>query len=171
MRPDAIWSNRVETIYTDVLQFLYHLSLGILIGGSLVLGAAVAPAIFRTVASRGEAGGIFGGVLARWDGLAILCVIVVVLTSVLKAGAFEASGGVETRLLVRWVALALVAAAVLYSSGWANPIARQVRAQTPRWDELPDGAPVRVEFAKLHRSSTRAMQIAILAGLVALFLS
>ena len=161
----------METLYGDTLQFLYHLSLAILVGGGLVLGSAVAPAIFKTVTSRGEAGSIFGAVLARWDGLAIVCVILAVVTSALKAGAYEVSGDVEGRLLARWVALALMAIAVLYSSGWANPVARSLRSQTPAWEELPESNPLRREFASLHRRSSRAMRVAIFAGLVAIFLS
>jgi hypothetical protein len=161
----------VETVYGDTLQFLYHLALAILVGGGLVLGSAVAPGVFKTVSSRGEAGSIFGAVLARWDGLAIFCVILVVVTSALKAGAYEVSGMPEPRLIARWFALVVMSAAVIYSSGWANSVARTLRAQTPAWDELPESAPLRVEFAALHRSSSRAMRIAILAGLVAMYLS
>ncbi|MGH2490823.1 MAG: hypothetical protein ACRDF9_04885, partial [Candidatus Limnocylindria bacterium] len=61
--------------------------------------------------------------------------------------------------------------ATLYSSAWANPVARAVRAQTPGWDDLRDDAPMRHEFASLHRSSRRAMSVAIVAGVVAMFLS
>lgn len=168
---EAIWSNEVETLYGDTLQFLYHLTLAILVGGGLVLGSAVAPAIFKTVSSRGEAGTIFGNVLQRWDGLAIFCVIVVVITSVLKAGAYEVSGAPETRLVVRWIMLILMAAAVVYSSGWANSVARALRAQSPAWDDLPESSPLRREFVALHRRSSRAMRLGIVAGLVALFLS
>ena len=168
---EAIWSNEVETLYGDALQFLYHLALAVLVGGGLVLGSAVAPAVFKTTSSRGEAGTIFASVLQRWDGLAILCVIVVIITSVLKAGAYEVSGAPETRLAVRWVALVVMGAAVIYSSGWANSVARALRAQSPAWDDLPDSSPVRREFAALHKSSSRAMRLGVIAGLVALFLS
>ena len=161
----------METLYGDTLQFLYHLSLAILVGGGLVLGSAVAPAIFKMVSSRGEAGSIFAAVLARWDGLAIFCVILVVATSALKAGAYEVTGDLEGRLLARWVALAVMAIAVLYSSGWASPVARSLRAHTPAWDELPESTPLRREFAALHRRSSRAMRVAIFAGLVAMCLS
>ena len=161
----------METLYGDTLQFLYHLAVAILVGGGLVLGSAVAPAIFKTVASRGEAGAIFGAALARWDGLAIFCVILVVLTSALKAGAYEVSGVPEARLIARWVALAVMVVAVIYSSGWANPVARSLRAQAPAWDDMPENTPLRREFAALHRRSSRAMRVAIIAGLVALFLS
>lgn len=160
-----------DDLYFEILQFLYHLSLAVLVGGALVLGAAAAPAIFRTVRSRGEAGTIFGAVLASWDGLAIVCVIVVIVTTILKAGAFEVAAAPETRLIVRWVALAVLALAVLFSSGWANPVARSIRAGTRDWDDLPANTPARAEFDRMHRSSTRAMQLAIVAGLVAMFLS
>ena len=161
----------METIYFDTLQFVYHLALAILVGGAVVLGAAAAPAIFASVSSRGEAGAIFGAVLGRYDGLAILCVVLIVITSVLKAIAFEVVGVPETRLILRWLALLVLCGATLYSSAWANPVARAVRAQTPGWDDLRDDAPTRREFQSLHRSSRRAMTVAILAGVIAMFLS
>jgi uncharacterized membrane protein len=160
----------VDNLYFDAIQFLYHLALAILVGGGVVLGAAVAPAVFKTAGSRGEAGTIFGAALARWDGLAMLATIVLVITSALKIG-FEITGAPEPRLVVRWVALVLLCAAVVYSSGWANPVARSLRAQTPAFDDLPETTPVRREFAKLHASSSRAMRIGIIAGLIALLLS
>ena len=161
----------METIYFDTLQFLYHFALAILVGGALVLGAAAAPAIFATVKSRGEAGGIFGAILGRYDGLAILSVVLIVATSLLKALNFEVTGVPETRLIIRWLALLVLCGATLYSSAWTNPVARGIRAQTPGWDDLRDDAPMRREFQSLHRSSRRAMTVAIFAGIIAMFLS
>jgi hypothetical protein len=60
---------------------------------------------------------------------------------------------------------------VIYSSGWANPVARSLRAQTPAFDDLPESTAVRREFARLHRRSSGAMRLGVVAGLVALFLS
>ena len=164
-------SRRVETLYTDVLQFLYHLALAVIVGGGLVLGSVVAPATFRTLRSRSEAGAVFGAALARWDGLAIFSVVVVIIASVLKAGAFEVAEAPELRLILRWVALAVMSGAVIYSSAWASPVARSIRAQTRDFDDLPQNAPARNEFAKLHRSSSAAMRLGVLAGTIALFLS
>ncbi len=161
----------METIYFDTLQFVYHLALAVLVGGAVVLGAAAAPAIFASVRSRGEAGAVFGAVLGRYDGLAIVCVVLIVVASVLKATAFEVTGVPETRLVLRWLALLVLCGATLYASAWANPLARTIRAQTPDWDDLRDDAPMRREFQSLHRSSRRAMTVAIVAGIVALFLS
>ena len=169
----------VETLYFDVLQFLYHLALAVLVGGSLALGAAAAPAIFGPggsaareppVLTRAQAGTIFGAALARFDGLAILAVIALALTTILKATAFEVTGVPDPRLIVRWAALVLLALATLYSSAWANPVARQIRAATPGFDEQPQSSPLRVEFARLHQRSRRAMSVAVVFGLLALFL-
>ena len=148
----------VETLYFDVLQFLYHLALAVLVGGSLALGAAAAPAIFA-------------GARSRFDGLAIFAVILLAVTSFLKATSFEVTGAPEPRLLARWGALLLLGVGTFYSSAWANPVARSIRASTPGFDDLATSAPARAEFAKLHESSRRAMSFAAVAGLVALFLS
>jgi len=159
----------VESLSFDLLQFLYHLSLAILVGGSLVLGTAVAPALFAS-RSRADAGTLFGSVLARFDGLAIFSVIALVITSVLKAVGFEVTGAPDVRLVLRWVALGALAIATLYSSAWANPVARQIRAATSGFDEQPQSSPARTEFARLHQRSRRAMSVAVVFGLLALFL-
>ena len=160
----------METLYVDLLQFLYHLALAVIVGGGFVLGSVVAPSLFRT-APRSEAGTLFGSVLARWDGLAIFSVILVVITSVLKAGAFEVNDAPEPRLIARWVALVVMSGAVIYASGWAGPVARSIRTQTRDFDDLPPSAPARGEFAKLHRASSGAMRIGVVAGLIAMALS
>ena len=160
----------METLYSDVLQFLYHFALAFIVGGGLALGGIVAPTLFRK-SPRSEAGTLFGEILAGWDALAILCVVLIVVTSALKAGAYEVNGAPEGRLIARWIALAVMAVAVLYSSGWASPVARSIRKQTRDFDDLPPSAPARIEFAKLHRSSSGSMRLAILAGAIALLLS
>lgn len=160
----------MDSLYFDVLQFLYHLALALVVGGAIVLGSVVAPAVFARARTRGEAGLLFGAILARFDQLAILALFVIVATAILRFIGFEETA-IGARLIARWVALAVLALAVLYGSAYANPVARALRSQTKDFDELPDSSAIRVEFAKLHRSSTRAMQLAILAGLLALFLS
>ncbi len=162
--------NRVETLYFDVLQFFYHLALALIVGGAIVLGSAVAPAVFRGARSRGEGGLLFGAILARFDQLAVLALFVIVGTTILKFIGFEETA-VGSALIARWIALAILAAAILYGSAYADPVARSLRDQTKDFDDLPENSPVRIEFAKLHRSSTRAMRIALLGGLAALFLS
>jgi hypothetical protein len=141
----------VETLYFDVLQFLYHLALAILIGGAIALAGT--------------------GARSRIDGLAVLAVIVVVLTSVLKAAAFEVSGIPEPRLVLRWIALVVLAIATLFWAAWAGPVARSIRTQTAGFDDLRENAPARREVVTLARSASRAMSVGAVAGMVALFLS
>ncbi len=152
----------------QLLQTAYHLGLAVIVGGGLALGGAAAPAIFRTIRSRGEAGTIFGAVLARYDGVAVLSVFVVWASAFIRAISFEIPDLVHQ---LRWIALALMGVATLYASAWSNPVARSIRQQTPRFDELPLEHHSRREFAALHARSTRAMSLAIVLGVVALFLS
>jgi type VI protein secretion system component VasK len=138
----------VETLYFDVLQFLYHLALAVLVGGAIVLG----------------------GPSRRYDQLAGLALLVLAITSVLKLIAFE-DAALGPRLVARWVALAVLAAATLYASAWAGSVARTFRAQVRDFDDLPLNSPARREYAGLARSATRAMRVIVVSGLVALFLS
>jgi type VI protein secretion system component VasK len=138
----------VDTLYFDALQFLYHLALAILVGGAIVLGAP----------SR------------RYDQLAGLALLLLAVTSVLKLFAFE-DAAIGPRLVARWIALAVLAGAVLYSSAWASSVARSFRAQTTGFDELPENSVARREYLQLARSAARAMRVAVISGLVALFLS
>jgi hypothetical protein len=155
-----------ETLGYDLVHFLHVASLAVIVGGGLALGAAVAPVLFRTL-DRAEAGTVFGAVLERWDAVAILAAIVLIATTALLSLAFETG----EPLLARWVAVAFVLIATLYSSAWANPIARGLRRSRADFDDLPPSANERREFARYHTRSTRAMSLAILAGLVALWLS
>jgi len=138
----------VDTLYFDSLQFLYHAALAVLVGGAIVLG----------------------GPARRYDQLAGLALFVLIIASVLKFFAFE-DADVGPRLIARWIALAIMAAATLYASAWAGSVARAFRAQVPDFDDLPASSAARREYAGLARSAARAMRVIALSGLVALFLS
>ncbi len=138
----------METLYFDVLQFGYHTALAVLVGGAIVLGAP----------SR------------RYDQLAGLALLGLLVTTVLKVFAFE-DADIGPRLIARWIALAVLVVATLYASAWASSVARTFRAQIRDFDDLPEGSPARREYAGLARLAARAMRIAALSGLVALFLS
>ena len=138
----------MDTLYFDGLQFLYHLSLAVLVGGAIVLG----------------------GPSRRYDQLAGLALLALIATSILKLIAFEDTD-IGPRLVARWVALAVVAGATLYASAFAAPVARTFRAETRDFDDLPETSPARREYAQLGRSATRAMRVVAISGLIALFLS
>jgi uncharacterized protein DUF4149 len=142
----------------------------VIVGGGFALGALVAPALFRTLRSRSEAGTVFGAILERFDGVAILALLLIAITALLRAGAADEDPH-DPRILARWIALALMGIATLYASAWASPVARAIRKSTPGFDDLPENDVRRVEFRRLHARSTRAFSLAVLLGIVALFFS
>ena len=160
----------LDTLYGDLLRLGYHLGLAVIVGSGFALRALAAPAIFKTLRSRGEAGTVFGAILERYDGFALLALVVIALTTILKAGAFDEDPR-DLRILIRWVALVVMGACVLYGSAWANPVARAIRKQTPGFDDLPDNDARRREFRSLHARSARAFTIAVVVGAIALYLS
>ena len=155
-----------ETFGFDVVHFVHVLSLAVIVGGGLALGAATAPTLFRTL-DRGAAATAFGAILERWDGVAILAAIALVISTGIQTIAFESGEPIAPR----WIAVAVVLMGTLYSSAWANPIARALRRSRSDFDELPPAAADRREFARYHARSSRAMSLAVLAGLVALWFS
>ncbi|MDE3111897.1 MAG: DUF4149 domain-containing protein [Chloroflexota bacterium] len=139
-------------------------------GGGFALGALVAPTLFRTLRSRGEAGTVFGAILGRFDGVAVLALLLVVVTAILRARLADEDPH-DWQILARWVALALMGAATLYASAWASPVARGIRKSTPAFDDLPESDVRRQEFRRLHRLSTRAFSFAMLFGIIAMYFS
>ncbi len=120
--------------------------------------------------SRSEAGTVFGAVLERFDGVALVSLLLIGITTILRAGAADEDPR-DVRILARWIALLLMGIAVLYASAWASPVARAIRKSTSGFDDLPESDLRRVEFRRLHRRSTRAFSLAVVLGIVALFFS
>ena len=158
----------MDAFWFQLINFGYHLGLAMIVGGGLALGLATAPALFRTLPSRSAAGTAFGEILARWDGVAIAAAILVLVTALLRALNYETP---DLRHWVRWSLLAVMAASIIYASAWTGPVARQLRRQLRGFDDLPEGAPARREFAKLHAGARTAMTVSVAAGCAALFLS
>src|SRR6476661_6592564 len=99
-------------------QSIFVTSLGIWVGGMVVLGFIVAPTVFRTVSSRLQAGTIFGSILARFGpmqiGLAVVC-----LASLL---ALRLLGGLPNRAaLIRFGGVAVMLILVLVSHCYLAP--------------------------------------------------
>lgn len=109
-----------------------------------------------------------GPLLARYDQTAVVAVVVLVVTTAVRAIGFETA---DARHVVRWVAIVALAGATLYASAWARPVARSIRSQAAGFDDLPESSPLRRESAALHRRSSRAMTLAVMLGVLILFLS
>ena len=147
-------------------NLFYHLGLAVWIGGALVLGALVAPALFRTL-PRLEAGRVFGTVLRRFARVRVGALLVTIVAAALKHLLWERNATLW--IGVRWGMLLLLAAAVLYEIAYLEPAleARRVHL-TP---EMPESDSHRRAFNALHKRAEGLMKASLAAALLAMLLS
>jgi uncharacterized membrane protein len=147
-------------------NLFYHLGLAIWIGGALVLGALVAPALFRTL-PRLEAGGIFGSTLRRFARVRVAALLVTIVAAAVKYAVWES--GATLWIAIRWAALLFMAATIVYEVGYLERImeARRVHLTT----EMPEDHPQRRAFNVLHKRAEGLLKGSVLAAAVAMLLS
>ena len=133
----------------------YHLGLALWIGGAIVLGALVAPALFGAM-PRQEAGAIFGPILRKFARLRLGAIALVIVAAAVKHLAWETHAS-TVWILIRWIAIAFMAAAVLYEIYSLEPALHARRGDPER-------------FQPLHRRSENLMKLTLLAAVVAAFL-
>jgi hypothetical protein len=144
----------------------YHLGLAVWIGGTVVLGALVAPALFRAL-PRPDAGAIFGPVLRKFARLRVVALTVTVAAAAVKHFLWES--GAAPWIALRWAALVFMAAAVVYEIGHLERAleARRVHL-TP---DVSDSDPNRRAFNALHKRAEALMKATLIAALLAMLLS
>ncbi|HEX2059272.1 MAG TPA: DUF4149 domain-containing protein [Thermoanaerobaculia bacterium] len=148
------------------VNLFYHLGLAVWIGGTLVLGALVAPALFRAL-PRHEAGAIFGPTLRRFARVRVAAVTIAIAAAAVKYFLWERGSTVWISL--RWAALLVMAASVVYEIAYLERAleARRVHL-TP---ETPESDPHRRAFNALHKRAEGLMKATLVAALIALLLS
>jgi hypothetical protein len=147
-------------------NLFYHLGLAIWIGGTLVLGALVAPALFRNL-PRHQAGGMFGPILRRFARVRVAALLVTLVAAAIKHLAWES--GAAVWIAIRWAALLFMAATLVYEIGHLERAleARRVHL-TP---EMPETDPQRRAFNALHQRAETLMKASLGAAFAALLLS
>lgn len=145
----------------------YHLGLALWIGGTVALGALTAPALFRAL-PRAEAGAVFSQVLRRFARLRVVALLLVVAGATAKSLRWE-SHAASPWLLLRWLAIAVLAASLVYEIGIQERVMDGLRkGLTP---EMGEEDPLRREFGKHHRRAERLMKGSLVAAAAALFFS
>ena len=139
-----------------VTHTFYLLGLAVWIGGGVILGALVAPALFRSL-PRHQAGSIFGPILRRFSRLRLAAVVVMIVTAAIKHWVWE-THAISPWIAIRWLALAIMAAIVVYELFGLEPAI--MRAETP--------SPA---FTRLHKRSESLMKAGFASAVVALLLS
>jgi len=169
-----------------LLRFAYVLALALWLGGMIVLGAVVAPALFSTlgaldpVSGRLFAGEAFGAVLQRFHYLAYGtgAILFVSLSAMALLGPRPRSFALRTAIVAVMLAVAVYSGVIVL--GEIDSIQRQIAVSTPTDhagettpaathrlpSSLPAGDARRVRFDQLHVLSTRLMMFNIVAGLV-----
>jgi len=140
---------------------LYLTALGLWVGGMVTLAFIVAPAIFRGVASRADAGTIFGSILHTFGMvqmlLALFALAAVVVLQV--GGDFRPRHGFF-RLGILLVMLVLVCV----SQYVVAPAIEAQRRAIPNFDSVPAGVPARARFDALHKWSVRLAGLTLVLG-------
>lgn len=148
-----------------VTHTFYLLGLAVWIGGGVILGALVAPALFRSL-PRHQAGSIFGPILRRFSRLRLAAVVVMIVTAAIKHLVWE-THAISPWIAIRWLALAMMAAIVLYE---LFGLERAMEATRPGPDATEDD-PRRARFMRLHKRSESLMKAGLASAVVALLLS
>lgn len=139
-----------------VTHTFYLLGVAVWIEGGVILGALVAPALFRSL-PRPQAGGIFGPILRRFARLRLAAVVVMIVTSAIKHFVWE-THAISPWIAIRWAALVVMAAIVLYELFGIEPAMMGAQAPSP-------------VFSRLHKRSEALMKAGLASAFVALLLS
>jgi hypothetical protein len=148
-----------------VFQFLYDLGLALWIGGTIVLGAAAAPVLFKSL-PRPQAGGIFGPILGRFARIQAIALLMIVVGAGARFLIWERHAATPW-LIGRWSAIVLLAWALLGQMS----IQKKMRIYGANLDAEPDDSPVRAMFQHLHTRAEGLMKASLIAAFVALFFS
>lgn len=138
------------------INFLYQIGLAIWIGGSIALGALVAPALFKALPPQ-EAGAIFGPTLWRFARLRVVAIALIIVGAAARYLGYERNAA-GVWIAVRWMAIAFLAFDVVYEIGFLEPAMAKARGDA-------------AVFGRLHRRSELLMKSALVAAMVALLLS
>jgi Domain of unknown function (DUF4149) len=152
----------------SLLRFAALVLLAIWIGGLAVLGGIGAPAIFAVLEAHDPVGGrtfaglLFGVIFDRFQHLAWLlgALLLVVL------GARAALGPRPRRFAWRvWTVIVMLAMSLATSLILAPRIQQISDSVTGAVAALPDTDARKIEFGRLHATSTALMVVTLLAGL------
>jgi uncharacterized membrane protein len=150
-----------------LFSVLYHLGLAISVGGTIVLGALTAPALFRAL-PRPQAGAIFGTILRRFARVRIAALIAIIIGAGAKYVTWE-THAISPWIVVRWLMIAFLAVSLVIEILILEPrLEAQRLLLTP---EMTADDPRRAAFNVLHRRAENLLRLALLAAVVALFFS
>ena len=155
-----------------LLRYVALLALVVWVGGLFALGAIAAPAAFDVMAARQIAdgrllaGAVFGEILRRFFVVSSIAAGVIFLSLVMRRilGPKPRHFGWRAGILVLMVGAAVYAGVTV-----AGRIAALQSAMKVAPSSLPESDPRRIEFGRLHATSSALQLLPLLGGLTLIF--
>ena len=148
-----------------IFQFLYDLGLALWIGGTIVVGVAVAPELFKAL-PRPQAGAIFGPILGRFARIQAIALLMIVVGAAARFLIWERHAA-TLWLIGRWAAIVMLAWAMLGQMS----IQRKMRVFGSNLGPETEESPARIIFQHLHIRAEGLMRASLIAAFIALFFS
>ncbi len=158
----------METLYFQTVNFIYHLSLLVWVGGLITLAFFATPAIFAKT-ERKQAGEIVAIIFDRFRVATYFCATALLITEGLKFYTWE---NASPMILAKNVFIFLMVVIFLYSALLISPRIKEAKKRLYAPDAVEEEKAQAAEvFSGLHKTSTRAAAAQLLFGLAVLFLS
>jgi len=155
-----------------LLRYIALLALALWVGGLVALGGLAAPATFDVMAARhipdGRvlAGAVFGEILRRFFVASCTAAGVILLSLVMRRilGPKPRHFGFRAGILILMIAATVYAGVTV-----AGRIAALQASISVAPSSLPESDPRRIEFGRLHMTSTALQLVPLLGGLALIF--
>lgn len=150
------------------LHVIFALTTTFWIGAMFGFGTLVAPAIFRGVPSREQAGQISGQILARIDSLGLVSSGILLVVTIMQA--FQDGWG--TLPVLRVLLVAGMLGLTVWSATTVRAKVESLKEQMGRpIEEVPATDPLRVEHGKYHRLARSIFFLVLVLGLILIGIS
>ena len=144
-----------------IVTLVYNLALAVWIGGAIALGALTAPALFAGL-ERSKAGDLFGLILRKFARQRLVALLCAIAAALIKYLAWETRAGSQYGfwMSLRWVAIVVMATAVLYEIFYLEGALARHRADA--------SGPA---FQSLHRRAELILSGSVAAATAALLIN
>jgi uncharacterized membrane protein len=146
------------------LHFFHTMALVLWVGGTVAIGAIVAPVAFRESPDRALAGRIVGYSLRRFDRVVIACIISLGVTSILMAQLY---GRWSAWYAIQYACIVMMSVSALATITVVSPHLQRLRGALEQGADAED----RARFDRLHQLATLSAQFNLACGTVAVLFS
>lgn len=153
----------------QIAAFIEVLLLGIWLGSMIFFSFAVAPSAFAVLPSRETAGMMVTSTIGKIEALGLIMGTLLLLIHAASWRSRQSRRSIKT---LQAILLLLMTASAWASRFWISPAMVALRAAMGgHIDDVASTDPMRIQFNDLHQYSVGLMSVAMMSGLVVLFLT